>query len=41
MDTDRKEAGFVGLGLMGSPMAANLLRGGLVRHRLEPFRGSP
>jgi 3-hydroxyisobutyrate dehydrogenase-like beta-hydroxyacid dehydrogenase len=28
MDMDRKEAGFVGLGLMGSPMAANLLRAG-------------
>lgn len=25
---DRKEAGFVGLGLMGAPMAANLLAGG-------------
>lgn len=28
MDRDRKEAGFVGLGLMGAPMAANLLRAG-------------
>ncbi|HEX9086166.1 MAG TPA: NAD(P)-dependent oxidoreductase [Arthrobacter sp.] len=28
MDWDRKEAGFVGLGLMGSPMAANLLKAG-------------
>ncbi|BCW67434.1 2-hydroxy-3-oxopropionate reductase [Arthrobacter sp. NicSoilB4] len=28
MDTDRKEAGFVGLGLMGAPMAANLLKAG-------------
>lgn len=28
MDTDRKEAGFVGLGLMGSPMASNLLKAG-------------
>ncbi|QCB97270.1 NAD(P)-dependent oxidoreductase [Arthrobacter sp. PAMC25564] len=28
MDTDRKEAGFVGLGFMGSPMAANLLKAG-------------
>ena len=28
MDRDRKEAGFVGLGLMGAPMAANLLKAG-------------
>ena len=28
MDTDAREAGFVGLGLMGSPMAANLLKAG-------------
>ena len=28
MDMDRKEAGFVGLGLMGGPMAANLLAAG-------------
>ena len=28
MDLDRKEAGFVGLGLMGAPMAANLLKAG-------------
>lgn len=28
MDKDRKEAGFVGLGLMGAPMAANLLKAG-------------
>jgi 3-hydroxyisobutyrate dehydrogenase-like beta-hydroxyacid dehydrogenase len=28
MDMDRKEAGFVGLGLMGAPMAANLLKAG-------------
>lgn len=28
MDIDRKQAGFVGLGLMGAPMAANLLRAG-------------
>jgi 2-hydroxy-3-oxopropionate reductase len=28
MDTDRKDAGFVGLGLMGAPMAANLLEAG-------------
>ena len=28
MDRDRKEAGFVGLGLMGAPMAANLLAAG-------------
>lgn len=28
MDADRKEAGFVGLGLMGAPMAANLLKEG-------------
>ena len=28
MNWDRKEAGFVGLGLMGSPMAANLLKAG-------------
>ena len=28
MEWDRKEAGFVGLGLMGAPMAANLLNAG-------------
>jgi 2-hydroxy-3-oxopropionate reductase len=28
MELDRKEAGFVGLGLMGAPMAANLLDAG-------------
>jgi 2-hydroxy-3-oxopropionate reductase len=28
MEMDRKEAGFVGLGLMGGPMAANLLAAG-------------
>lgn len=28
MDLDRKEAGFVGLGFMGAPMAANLLKAG-------------
>ena len=28
MDWDRREAGFVGLGLMGAPMAANLLNAG-------------
>ena len=28
MDKHRQEAGFVGLGLMGAPMAANLLRAG-------------
>ena len=28
MVTDRREAGFVGLGLMGAPMAANLLKAG-------------
>jgi 3-hydroxyisobutyrate dehydrogenase-like beta-hydroxyacid dehydrogenase len=28
MDIDRKQAGFVGLGLMGAPMAANLLKSG-------------
>ena len=28
MEWDRREAGFVGLGLMGAPMAANLLRAG-------------
>jgi 2-hydroxy-3-oxopropionate reductase len=28
MELDRKEAGFVGLGLMGAPMAANLLKAG-------------
>ena len=28
MEWDRKEAGFVGLGLMGAPMAANLLSAG-------------
>ena len=28
MEMDRKEAGFVGLGLMGAPMAANLLAAG-------------
>ena len=28
MDRERKEAGFVGLGLMGAPMAANLLKAG-------------
>lgn len=28
MDTDGREAGFVGLGFMGAPMAANLLRAG-------------
>jgi 2-hydroxy-3-oxopropionate reductase len=28
METNRKEAGFVGLGLMGAPMAANLLKAG-------------
>ncbi|MGY2746127.1 NAD(P)-dependent oxidoreductase [Pseudarthrobacter sp. O4] len=28
MERDRKEAGFVGLGLMGAPMAANLLKAG-------------
>ena len=28
MEWDRKEAGFVGLGLMGAPMAANLLTAG-------------
>lgn len=28
MELDRKEAGFVGLGLMGAPMAANLLTAG-------------
>ena len=28
MDRNRKEAGFVGLGLMGAPMAANLLAAG-------------
>ncbi|HEX9226899.1 MAG TPA: NAD(P)-binding domain-containing protein, partial [Arthrobacter sp.] len=28
MDKRRKEAGFVGLGLMGAPMAANLLKAG-------------
>ena len=28
MDKHRKEAGFVGLGLMGAPMAANLLKAG-------------
>jgi 3-hydroxyisobutyrate dehydrogenase-like beta-hydroxyacid dehydrogenase len=28
MDLDRKEAGFVGLGLMGAPMAENLLKAG-------------
>lgn len=28
MDVDRKEAGFVGLGLMGGPMAENLLKAG-------------
>jgi len=28
MNWDRKEAGFVGLGLMGAPMAANLLKAG-------------
>ncbi len=28
MDMDRKEAGFVGLGFMGAPMAANLLKAG-------------
>jgi 2-hydroxy-3-oxopropionate reductase len=28
MELDRKEAGFVGLGLMGAPMAANLLNAG-------------
>ena len=28
MEMDRREAGFVGLGLMGAPMAANLLAAG-------------
>jgi 3-hydroxyisobutyrate dehydrogenase-like beta-hydroxyacid dehydrogenase len=28
MERERKEAGFVGLGLMGAPMAANLLKAG-------------
>lgn len=28
METERREAGFVGLGLMGAPMAANLLAAG-------------
>ncbi|PVZ52427.1 NAD(P)-dependent oxidoreductase [Arthrobacter sp. H-02-3] len=28
MELDRKEAGFVGLGLMGAPMAANLIKAG-------------
>ena len=41
MEWDRKEAGFVGLGLMGAPMAANLLSAGLGRHRLEPVPGGP
>jgi hypothetical protein len=38
MDTDRKETGFVGQGLMGSPMAANLLKA--VGQRMEPLHGS-
>ena len=31
-----KRVGFIGLGIMGAPMAANLLKAGFESNRLEP-----